>query len=69
MTAETTKVAALKTRFVAEDRRFASEPSGATAIEYAIIAAMLSIVIIGAVAALGEGVTGLFQRVANAFSS
>ncbi|MFW2391760.1 MAG: Flp family type IVb pilin [Methyloceanibacter sp.] len=69
MTAETTKVADFKTRFVAEARRFASEPSGATAIEYAIIAAMLSIVIIGAVAALGEGVTGLFQRVANAFSS
>jgi pilus assembly protein Flp/PilA len=69
MTAETTKVADFKIRFAAEARRFASESSGATAIEYTIIAAMLSIVIIGAVAALGEGVTSLFQRVANAFSS
>ena len=40
--------------------------AGTTAIEYAIIAAGLSIVIIGGVAVIGGSVTGLFETVANA---
>jgi len=39
--------------FVANVRRFAGDTSGATAIEYALIASGVSIAIVGAVSALG----------------
>jgi pilus assembly protein Flp/PilA len=39
---------------------------GVTAIEYGLIAALIAVVIIGAVTALGNGVSGTFTRVANA---
>jgi pilus assembly protein Flp/PilA len=41
-------------------------PSGATAIEYALIAGGVSIVIVGAVALLGDAVTNLFNSVVAA---
>jgi len=47
-------------------RRFARHEGGATAIEYALIAAGVSIVIVGTVTALGADVTGMFQNVASA---
>ncbi|HEU5481830.1 MAG TPA: Flp family type IVb pilin [Sphingomicrobium sp.] len=37
--------------------------SGATSIEYAAIASLISIVAIGAMTAIGVGVTGLFATV------
>jgi pilus assembly protein Flp/PilA len=40
--------------------------SGATAIEYALIAVGISIVIVGAVALLGDAVTNLFNSVVAA---
>jgi pilus assembly protein Flp/PilA len=49
-------------------RKFLKDTSGATAIEYALIAAGISIVIVNAVNALGIKVTGLFTRVDNALN-
>jgi pilus assembly protein Flp/PilA len=47
-------------------RRFAGDTSGATAIEYALVASGISIAIVGAVAALGTNVTGFYSNVATA---
>ena len=43
--------------------RFAQDESGATAIEYGLIAALISVVIIGAVAALGGSLTTVFSDI------
>lgn len=43
--------------------RFAKDESGATAIEYGLIAALISVVIIGALALIGPKVAGLFDSV------
>ena len=48
--------------------RFVRDESGATAIEYGLIAALISVVIIGAVAALGTSLTSTFGTVSNALS-
>jgi pilus assembly protein Flp/PilA len=45
---------------------FLRDEAGATAIEYGLIAAMCSIVIIGAAAAIGGGVQSKFEMVQNA---
>ncbi|HEY4115635.1 MAG TPA: Flp family type IVb pilin [Rhizomicrobium sp.] len=45
--------------------RFVRDESGATAIEYGLIAALISVVIIGAVTALGTGLQTTFSTVAN----
>ena len=49
-------------------RNFLKDTSGATAIEYALIAAGISMVIVNAVSALGIKVTGLFTKVDNALN-
>jgi pilus assembly protein Flp/PilA len=49
---------ALLTRFVKDD-------SGATAIEYGLIAAGISVAIIGVVTTLGSNLTGTFSKVAG----
>ncbi|MFS2318485.1 Flp family type IVb pilin [Maricaulis sp. D1M11] len=46
--------------------RFFKDESGATAIEYGLIAALIAVVIIGAVTALGAGVQTNMQAVADA---
>jgi len=51
------------TRFIT---RFAEDESGATAIEYGLIAALIAVVIIGAVRALGDEVMGAFSEVQDA---
>lgn len=43
--------------------RFAQDESGATAIEYGLIAALISVVIIGAVATLGGTLDGVFKNI------
>jgi len=43
--------------------RFAQDESGATAIEYGLIAALISVVIIGAVSALGGNLNNTFTRI------
>ena len=48
------------TKFVS---RFMSDESGATAIEYGLIAALIAVVIISAVTALGTTLKGKFNQV------
>ena len=47
-------------------RRFAEDQSGATAIEYGLIAASIAVVIITAVQLLGTNLTTIFTSVAGA---
>jgi pilus assembly protein Flp/PilA len=42
---------------------FISDSSGATAIEYALIASLLSVVIIGALVAMNGSLTGVYERI------
>jgi pilus assembly protein Flp/PilA len=46
-------------------RAFLSDTSGATAIEYGLIAALIAVVIIGAVTAVGTGLQATFSTVSN----
>ena len=46
-------------------KRFFKEEEGVTAIEYGLIAALIAIVIIVAVAAVGTNLNSLFQTVAD----
>jgi len=46
--------------------RFAEDESGATAIEYALIATLISIVSIVAMTAIGSNLNNKFNSVANA---
>jgi pilus assembly protein Flp/PilA len=46
-------------------RRLLREEEGATAIEYGLIAALIAVVIIGAVTALGTGLTATFNSIAS----
>ncbi len=43
--------------------RFVRDESGATAIEYGLIAALIAVVVIGAVTAVGTGLSGTFTTV------
>jgi len=43
--------------------RFAKCESGATAIEYALLAALISVAIVGAATAVGGAIEGLFTNV------
>ena len=46
--------------------KFLSNEDGVTAVEYAIIAALIAVVIIGAVTFAGTQIQATFQAVANA---
>lgn len=43
--------------------RFAQDELGATAIEYGLIAALISVGIIAAVSVLGDGLQGVFETI------
>ena len=45
--------------------RFLKDDSGATAIEYGLIAALIAVAIIAAATMLGNGLSGLFSGVAG----
>jgi pilus assembly protein Flp/PilA len=45
--------------------RFFKDESGATAIEYGLIAALIAVVIIGAVGLIGDGLIETFTSVSN----
>lgn len=45
--------------------RFAKDESGATAIEYGLIAALVAVGLIVALGLLGTELSGLFTRIAN----
>ena len=46
-------------------RKFARDESGATAIEYGLIAALIAVVIISGATAVGTNVKSNFQNIAN----
>ncbi len=46
-------------------KRFLKDESGATAIEYGLIAALVSVAIIAAVTALGTSLSGVFDGIAT----
>ena len=50
------------TKFIS---KFINDESGATAIEYGLIAALIAVVIIAAVTTLGENISGNFDRIAT----
>jgi pilus assembly protein Flp/PilA len=45
------------------------DESGATAIEYGLIAALISVVIIGAITLVGTNLSGTFASIASSLSS
>jgi pilus assembly protein Flp/PilA len=47
-------------------RAFLEEETGATAIEYGLIAALIAVVIIAALTSLGRQVSGSFSRISSA---
>ena len=48
--------------------RFVENESGATAIEYGLIAALISVVIIATITAVGTQLTATFSKVSTALS-
>lgn len=50
-------------------RNFCHDESGATAIEYGLIAALVSVAAIGALTAMGTSLETMFNRVSSALSS
>lgn len=46
-------------------KKFINDESGATAIEYGLIAALIAVVIIGAVTVLGDNLKATFESVSN----
>ena len=48
--------------------RFLKDESGATAIEYGLIASLIAIAIIGAISLVGTNLSGAFNKVASNLS-
>jgi pilus assembly protein Flp/PilA len=47
-------------------KNFASNTSGATAIEYALIASLIAVALIGALTNLGHGISSTFSEISGA---
>ena len=47
-------------------RRFAADARGATAVEYGLLVACLTLVIIGGVSATGTNIAGVMNKLSNA---
>jgi len=50
-------------------KQFVTDESGATAIEYALIAALVAMALVGSVTALGASLKSIFTMVATALST
>ena len=50
-------------------KRFFQDESGASAVEYGLLVALIAVVIIGAVTALGTSLKNMFQGVSNTISA
>ena len=50
-------------------KRFAQDESGATAIEYGLIAALIAVVIIGGATAVGNSLTSKFNTISSKVSA
>ena len=48
--------------------RFVADDSGATALEYGLIAAVLSMAVVTATSTIGVSLTALFQRISDMFA-
>ena len=46
-------------------KRFAKDESGATAIEYGLIAALIAVAVIGTVTTVGTNLTAVFTKIAG----
>jgi pilus assembly protein Flp/PilA len=55
----------MKTQLCKSIRNFASRDEGVTAIEYALIAALVAVVIIGGATLLGTNLNTLFENIAG----
>ena len=53
-------------KLISKIRGFSQDQSGATAIEYGLIAAAIAVVLIAGMALLGGGLTTMFTTVTNA---
>lgn len=58
-------LAKLYTMLQAFSVRFKEDERGVTALEYGLIAALIAVVIIGAVGAVGDGLAATFDRIAE----
>lgn len=47
-------------------KRFAADRSGATAVEYGLLCALIAIVVLGAIQAAGDAIEETYEAVANA---
>lgn len=56
-------------KFMQAVNRFIRDEEGATAIEYGLIAALISVVMIVALSGVGTGVKLAFQKVCEAFNT
>jgi len=52
-------------KLVLATRRFLRDEEGATAVEYGIMVSLIAVVIIAAVAVIGDKIEDAFQKVAN----
>jgi len=50
-------------------KQFCGDESGATAIEYGLIAALISVAIIGAVTTVGDSLNTIFGEVSNSLDT
>jgi pilus assembly protein Flp/PilA len=50
-------------------RNFVKDESGASAVEYGLLVALIAVVIIGAVTMLGQSVSGVFTKVSSKISA
>ena len=48
-------------------KKFIADEGGVTSIEYALIASLVAMAIVGAVTSLGTQVQGLYKKVADAY--
>ena len=49
--------------------RFAADDSGATAIEYGLIAALIAVVVIGALTTIGTNLNTTFNKIGSSLAS
>ena len=59
----------LSLKLYCKAKAFVADKEGATAIEYAVIAGMIAVVIMVGAKALGEDLSGLFTSIGNALPS
>jgi pilus assembly protein Flp/PilA len=49
-------------------KKFVADESGATAIEYGLIAALIAVVVIGALTMLGDNLTATFEEISGSLT-